>query len=522
LCVLMIVCVNIANLVLSRLTARQREIAVRLSLGASRSRVMRQLLTESVLLSITGGALGLVIGYWSRQLLPSIVGEPSGFDWRVFGFVAATSVLAGLAFGLSPAFRATAIDLAARLNENSRTMSRSRTLLSKSLILVQVALSVVLLIGAGLLVRTLQNLRAVDLGFNPRNILLFRLNPQLNGYDAVRTNSIYDEVAQELEALPGVRAVSLSQKRLLSDEVSMTSIALPRQDVLNPDDNLVHMAGVAANFLQTMEIPLVAGRPFDVRDNRPDAPKVAIINEACAKKFFGGQDPIGRTFRWNALGPNLRPVRFEFEIAGVVRDTRHYSVRDVPPPTVYVPYRQLSVSGMTFEVRAAAEPSTLMLAVREAVRRVDPNLPVIDLTTQTEQTETRFVNERMFAFSFSIFAVLVAVLASIGLFGTVSYSVARRTNEMGIRMAIGAQRRSVIGLVLRESIALVLIGTAMGLMVAVAAGRLLTSLLFGLKPADGITFASVTLLMVGISVVASCLPAIKASRVDPVAALRHE
>jgi predicted permease len=518
----MIVCVNVANLLLSRAMARQREISVRLSLGATRRRVVRQLLTESVLLSLIGGALGLLIGYWCRTLLPSVLGEPSGFDWRVFGFVAGISLLAGLAFGVSPAFRATAINLAGKLNENSRSISRSRTLLGRSLILVQVALSVVLLIAAVLLVRTLENLRTVNLGFNPRNLLVFRLSPQLNGYDAIRTNGIYDQVAQELQALPGVRAVSLSQQRLLSDEVIMASIALPGQDIVNPADNQVHMAGVAPNFFGTMEIPLIAGRSFETRDNRPDAPKTAIINEACAKKFFAGQDPVGRTFRWSTLGPNLQPVRFEFEIAGVVRDTRHYSVRDVPPPTVYIPYRQLSVRGITFEVRAAGDPSTLVPAIREAVRHVDPTLPVIDLTTQTDQTETRFANERVFALSFSIFGALAAVLASIGLFGTVSYNVARRTNEMGIRLAIGAKRSSVIGLVLKESIGLVLIGTAIGLTVAAAAGRLIRSLLFGLNPVDGVTFALVTLLMITISLLATCLPAIRASRVDPINALRYE
>jgi predicted permease len=520
--VLILVCANIANLLLTRAAARQHEISIRLSLGARRLRLIRQLLTETVLIALAGGALSIIIARACQTLLPSALGQTSGLDWRVLVFTATLSVFTGITFGLAPALRATAMNLSGNLNEHTRSITGSRTLLSKSLIVAQVTISVVLLIGAALLIRTLQNLRNVELGFNPRDLLVFRLNPALNGYDSARTIAIYEKVTEEIEQVPRVRAVTLSGKRLLSDEFSTTTIARPGRDNLGGEENRVHMSAVAPTFFEVMQIPLVAGRQFTRFDNRVDGPKLAIINEAAARKFFSGENPLGKTFQWNTFGAQLKLTRLEFEIVGITKDTRHSNLRDAAPPTIYIPYLQLPVSGVTFEVRTAGNPATLLPEIRSAVARVDPTLPVMEPLTQMEQMETRLADERAFAFSYSLLGALAAILASIGLFGTMSYNVVRRTNEIGIRLAIGAQRRAVVRMVLQESLSLVLFGIALGVVGAQVASRFIGSLLYGLEPTDPYTYVIVSWLMVTVSLFAAYLPARRASRIDPMIALRYD
>ena len=507
---LLIVCANVANLLLSRAAARYREVSVRLSMGASRRRLVRQLLTESLLLSGTGGALGIGLGYWTKKLLP--FGQNTAIDWQVLAFVAGISMLTGLTFGLIPALRATQIDLASAMKENSRSVVASRTWLSKALLITQVAVSVVLLIGAGLFVRTLQNLQSVDIGFNASNILMFRVNPALNRYSAERMTQLYQRMQSALEALPGVRSVSFTRNALLSGSTSITGIY--RQGQADKQAKDIHYMAVAPKFFDTMQIPIVLGRDFNERDVA-DPEASAIINETAAKKYWPNENPIGQR-----LGQSLEESG-KTEIIGVIRDTKYDSVRDAAPATMYTPIRA-GTRSLTVMVRSAADPASLTETVRSAMQQVDPDVPMTGITTQSDQVEARFAQERLFALAYSLFGALALLLACIGLFGLMSYSVSRRTNEIGIRMALGAQRAGVVSMVLRESMIMVAIGVAIGLAGALASGRFVESVLFGLSTTDLWTIGTAIAVTILVSLAAGYLPARRAARVDPMVALRYE
>jgi len=508
---LLIVCANVANLLLSRAAARHREVSVRLSMGASRKRLLRQLLTESLLLSGTGGALGVVIGYWSKQLLP--FGHDTQIDVQVLAFVAGISMLTGITFGLIPALRATKVDLASAMKENSRNVATSRTWLSKGLLITQVAVSIVLLIGAGLFVRTLQNLRSVDVGFTSSNVLMFRINPALNRYEADRITQLYERIKTELEALPGVRNVSFTRTALLSGSTSTTGMY--RQGATGEKDvKDFYIMNVSPKFFETMKIPILAGRDFDARDVEKPTASV-IINETAAKKHFANEDPIGQR-----IG-NSPEESAQSEIVGIIRDTKYDSVRDAAPPTIYTAIRPGTRSIMVM-VRTAGEPAMMTETVRAALQRVDADVPMTGITTQSEQVDQRFAQERLFALAYSLFGALALLLACIGLFGLMSYSVSRRTNEIGIRMALGAQRGSVVGMVLRESMLMVAIGVVIGLAGALAGGRFIESVLYGLSTTDTWTISAAIGATVLVSLAAGYLPARRASRVDPMVALRYE
>jgi predicted permease len=516
--VLLIVCANVANLLLSRATTRHRELSVRLSLGATRARLVRQLLTESLLLAFIGGALGILVGYYGKLLLPPPVNQATLIDWRVLGFVMGVTTLTGVVFGIAPALRATAVNVSEALKQTGRSVTGARSRLGKSLLVVQVAVSLMLLVGSGLFLRTLHNLRQVDVGFNPQNLLLFRINPSLMRFDEKRQIALYNQLLEKVGGVPGVRGVALSNPALLSGSVNSTGIFVRgrvypagQRDLNNSINRLV----TSTNFFEMMEIPLVLGRGFTPRDNET-APKIVVINEAAAKKYFPNENPVGQRF-----GSSMETTD-QLEIVGVLRDAKYNSVRDPAPPTMYVPYLQARAGSAVIEVRTAGDPVSVTSGVREAVRQVEPNLPMMDVSTQLEQVERRFAQEKIFAQAYTLFGGLALLVASIGLFGLMSYAVARRTNEIGIRMALGAQRGDVMRQVLVESMILVAIGVGIGVAGSLGAGRFVSTLLYGLAPTDKLTIAAATGLMIAVSALAGFLPARRAARVDPMVALRYD
>jgi predicted permease len=390
--------------------------------------------------------------------------------------------------------------------------------LSKALLIVQVAISLVLVVGASLFLRTLSNLRHVDVGFNPQNLLLFRINPGLNGYDQPRTMALYRDMLERLAAVPGVSGVAMSSPALLSGNVNGTGIFVngrTYQPNVRDRDNSINRLVISPNFFDMMSIPVQAGRAFTDRDTET-APKVVIINQAAAKKYFPNENPVGQRF-----GSSMETTS-QLEVVGVVRDVKYDSVRDAAPPTMFVPYPQTRVGGGVFEVRTHGSPGAVTGGVREAVRQMDQNLPLMDVSTQLEQIEQRFGQEKLFAQAYTLFGGLALLLAAIGLFGLMSYNVSRRTNEIGIRMALGAQSGDVLRLVLRESMILVAVGVVVGLAIALSAGHLITTLLYGLAATDALSIVVAVLVMVTVSAVAGYIPALRASRVDPMEALHYE
>jgi predicted permease len=512
---LSIVCVNVANLLLSRAAARQTEISVRLSLGATRARLVRQLLTESLMLAAFGGALGILVGQWGQQFLPMLAGQVAPLDWRVLAFVLAVTAVTGVVFGIAPALRAAGMNVGATLKDTSRTLAGSGSALNKTLLVLQVAVSLMLLIAAGLFLRTLQNLHKVDVGFNTRNLLLFRVSPMLNHYDEPRTFALYEQMTDRLRSIAGVRAVAISHVSLLSGGVSSTTIVIQGRTYAADEHPSINRLVVSPGFFETMEMPIRLGRGFTERDNA-NAPKVVVINETAARTYFPNVNPIGRHF-------GSRPeTSAQFEVVGVLRDVKYNSVRDPAPPTMYVPYLQSSLPTAVFQVRTARDPASVVGAIREAVRKIDPNLPMMNVSTQVEEVERRLQSERVFAQAYTLFGGLALLLVAIGLFGLMSYSVARRTNEIGIRMALGAKSQDVLTLIMRESMTLVVIGIGIGLIAALAASRIVEALLFGVVATDALTMLGAVAVMVLVSGIAGYFPARRAARVDPLISLHYE
>ena len=511
--VLLIVCANVANLLLSRATTRHREISLRLSMGATRGRLIRQLLTESLLLSGLGGALGVLVGYWSRGLLP--FGQTAPLDWRVFGFVAGVSMFTGVIFGLMPALRATRVDLSSSMKESSRSVTSSRTWLSKSLLVIQVGMSLVLIIGAGLFLRTLGNLKSVDVGFDSHNLLMFNLNPSVNRYDADRSLALFHQAYDRLSSLPGVMSTGFTRTTLLSGNTSTSSTWKEGDTSSKATEDNMYMMDVSPTFFATLGIPIQRGRNFTDHDDKA-APKVAMLNEAAARELFPGGDAVG-----HRVGFSIEK-NTEYEIIGIVRDTKYASVRDPGPPTMYRAAFQGPIRSLSVVMRTAGDPMAMTETVRSAMREVDPTLPIQKFTSQTEQISLRFAQEKLFATAYTAFGGLALVLACVGLFGLMSYNVSRRTNEIGIRMALGAQRSTVVGMVMGESMLLVAIGIAMGLGGALWAGRFVKTVLYGLSATDAVTIGGAVVLIAVVSAVAGYLPARKASKVDPMVALHQQ
>jgi predicted permease len=464
-------------------------------------------------LSGLGGLLGVLVGYWSRGLLP--FGKSAPLDWRVFGFVAGVSMLTGVIFGLLPALRATRVELAEAMKENSRSVIGSRTVLSRGLLVLQVAMSLVLLIGAGLFLRTLDNLKNVDVGFDSKNLLMFNVNPSVNRYDAERSAAVFRQVLDRMSALPGVTSAALTRTTLLSGSTSTSSMWREGQTSQTATVENMYMMDVSPAFFSTMGIPVQFGRVFSDHDTAK-APKVAMVNEAAARKLWPDGNVVGKR-----IGGSFERSS-EFEIIGIVRDSKNESDRDPGPPTIYRTECQGTSRSQNVVLRTAGDPMAMSERVRAAMREVDPTLPIQRFTTQTDQISLRFAQERLFATAYTAFGALALVLACIGLFGLMSYNVARRTNEIGIRMALGAQRSTVVRMVMKESLVLVSIGVAIGLGASLWAGRFVQAVLYGLSANDSLTIGAAVLLILAVSALAGYLPARRASKVDPMVALHQQ
>jgi predicted permease len=529
--VLLIACANVANLLLARATARQKEIAVRLAIGAGRRRLVRQLLTESVLLAAIAGVLGFLVASWGSHLLLRMVSTRDSPllvdltpDFRVLAFTAFVSLLTGVLFGLAPALRATRVDLTPALKEGRGQAGgegrRHALSLDRILVAAQIALSLVLLVGAGLFVRSLQKLWAIDPGYDRKNVLMFSLDPRLAGYkESGKLANLYRQVLDDLRILPGVRSASLSLVRPVDDEVYWVNVVEAVDGRKLPEDQGIRVAvnRLGPGYFATLGTPMLLGREFGPEDNER-RPKVAVISEILARQCFGNENPIGRRIADHDDG--------EVQIVGVVRDSRYGGVRDMPRSVLYMPFFQANLAeaffSTTFEVRYSGALSTVLDEVRRQVRAIDPNLPLFRVKTLEVQTQESFAKERLIATLSTFFGLLAVLLACIGLYGTVAYGVARRTGEIGVRMALGATQRDVLWIVLRETLALIAIGVVVGLPCSVGASRLLASQLYGVKPTDALTLAVGTLLFAGIAVFAGYVPARRASRVDPIVALRYE
>jgi predicted permease len=514
--ILLIVCANVANLLLSRAAARQHELSVRLSMGATRGRLVRQLLTESVLVALLGAAAGMLVALWGRRLLPDDLGT-AALDWRVFAFTAGLAVVSGLVFGIAPALRATGRQVSAALKESGRTLSASRTLLGRGLLVTQLAISVVLLVGTGLFLRTVGNLEDVDVGFDPENLRMVRVDGSVAGYAPDASVALFDRREQRVRTVPGVRDVSQAWPALLSGGVNSTAYYQPGDGRDDSADREIYRMVVAPDFFGVMGMPLLTGRGFSAADG-DGAPLVALLNEAAVRKFYDGANPVGERF---GSSPEAA-AEGEIEVVGVVRDARYDTLREAAEPTMYVPHAQRPAAQMWMMVRTAGDPAAVTEGVRAAVQVVEPTLPLTQVVTQTESIAQRMAEERVFAQAGLLFGGLALLVASVGLYGLMSYSVARRTGEIGIRMALGAERTTVVRMVLGESFALVAVGVVLGLFGAVGTTRLIEARLFGVTALDGVSFAGAVMVLVAVSAVAAYWPARRASRVDPIRALQYE
>ena len=522
--VLLIACANLASLMLARAQTRRREIAVRLSIGASRKRLIRQLLTESLVLSIAAGGFGALLANPLLKLVLRAIGGGTvmnaAVDGRALLFTLGMSIVTGVLFGILPALRATRVDLNPELKDGGATIGRdSRLTASRILVAAQVGFSILMLAGAGLFVRTLLNLMSVDLGFRTGGILTFRTDPSHSGYSKERLADVYTRMKSGIESIPGVAAVGMSRHGLLENGSSSDGFYMPGDEKATGE---VYTHPCSDSFLSTMRIPILRGRDLSPKDGS-GAPKVGVVNETFVRRFLSGADPVGKVV---VLGDPRRqkPDDPSYEIVGVAKDAHYTSVRAEIPPTIYYPYVQnLSyLRQMTVVIRADAPPLTVASSVRKVVARIDPTIPVMQLRTMDDQASENIARDRLLTELISGFGIVAALLAAIGIFGIMAYTVARRTREIGIRLALGATTAGVRYMVLRETVIIVLAGLAMGVPAAFALSKLVATLLYGVKPHDLWSYFAAAFLMAAIGAAAAWLPARRASRVDPMVALRTE
>lgn len=525
--VLLITCVNVANLVLVRASTRFKEMAIRASLGAGRARIFRQLLTESVVISMLGGVAGALLGWWFTYLIGSIRWPVSltirlnlGFDWRVFGYIALIVFASGLAVGLVPAWRCSRMNLNVVLREGGRSGggASSHQRMRSVLVAAQVAGTLMVLIVAGLFVRSLQSAQNVELGFNPAGVLNLTMDASQIGYDEVRGVNFFRTVKEQAESTPGVESAAFAFSTPMGYYNASTHVwkegqrNLPINDALSAGDN-----SVDEDYFRTMQIPILRGRAFTKQDGASTL-RVAIVNEKMAERLWPGQDPLGHHFSYD------RPDSAVVEVVGIARNARYFQAMEDSTEFFYLPLSQHYTAMRVLHVRASVPPLTLAGALQAEIHNLEPNLPVYDVQTLRGSLDgpNGFFLPRMGAFFASIFGLLGLVLALVGVYGIVSYAVTLRTHEIGVRMALGAQSKNVLGMILRQGMALTACGLLIGLILSFSVTRFLKSLLFQISAFDPVTYVSVSLLLLGVTLIACYLPARRATTADPLVALRYE
>jgi putative ABC transport system permease protein len=527
-CVLLIACANVANLLLARATSRHKEMAIRTALGASRTRVVRQLLTESVLLSLVGGGVGLLLAVWWSDLLIALGKEDIpraihvGMDWRVLGFTLGVSLLTGLIFGLAPAFHSSRTELVESLKEGARGTSAGSfaNVIRKALVVIELGFAVLLLTGAGLLIQSLWRLQRVNSGLHPENILTFDVTLPEVKYKSANQSQFFIDLKQRLESTPGVQSASSILPLPLSGERFGISFEIEGRPMAPKDHPSADFFSTGVGYFKTMGIPIVKGRDFDDRDKHGSTP-VIIITETFARQYFPNEDPIGKRIKpgistWDNEDSVMR------EIVGVVGDVRNRTLSTESKPAYYVPQSQVPFSEMVTVVKTAGEPHGLVSAATKEVAAMDQDVPLFSVKSMEEYISTSVAAPRFSTTLLSIFAGVALVLTVVGLYGVMSYSVAQRTNEIGIRMALGAQSRDVLVMIVKQGSTLILLGLGIGLAAAYALTRVISSLLFGVTAKDPFTFVAVSVLLAFVALLACYIPALRATKVDPMNALRCE
>ncbi len=519
--VLLIACANIANLLLARATARRKEIGVRLALGAGRWRLIRQLLTESLLLSAAGGLLALLVASWALELLLRMASDDAtpiplnaGIDLRVLAFTSGLTLLTGLLFGLAPALRATRFDLAPTLQVNARggIGERSRFGLNRALVVSQVAMSLVLLIGAGLFLRSLDNLRNVDWGFDTEHVLVAGIDPRGAGFEREQLAPLYRRLLERVEAIPGVGSASISLYSLLGGSTRSGGIEVEGYTFADGEDPDTEQIEVTPGYFETVGMRILEGRGFTQSDSA-GSPVVAVVNRKLAERFFPNR---------SALGGQISTEGNRYEIVGVVEDFHFRSVSQEPNVTMFFPVTERADYLSSVDVRSAGDPAVLAAALRAALAEAAPNLPIREILTMDQRVDRVLTQQRLTTQLTAAFGLLALLLATLGLYGLMSYNVSRRTSEIGIRMALGAERANVLGLVLKESMVLVAAGAMVGLAGAAALARFVSSLLYETSATDPMAMVVSTLVLLIVAVFAAYLPARRAARTDPMTALRYE